>query len=319
MEASMLRLRPFIAGIATFVPGLAARSWSRTGGSNSARYCYSVWLRHLVNMRDRGVPIRFDSFAELGPGDSLGTGLAALLSGARRFDALEVVRHDTDSVNLQILDELVALFRARADIPGAEEFPGVRPLLESYRFPREILSEAQLEESLAPDRLAAIRRALVGEARPGDPVEIRYRVPWNDEAVIEAESLDLILSQAVLEHVDDLPGTYAAMHRWLKPGAVMSHVIDYSSHRLTRTWWGHWAIPDLLWWIVRGRRSFLINRQPHSRHRELLGAQGFDLASETTYPGEGAIPRALLAPRFRGHSDADRATRGAMVVATRAR
>lgn len=315
----MLRLRPFLSGIATFVPGLAARSWSRTGGSTSARYCYSVWLRHLVNMRDRGVPFRFDTVAELGPGDSLGTGLAALLSGAQRFDALEVVRHDTDARNLAVLDALVDLFRARADIPGEDEFPRVRPVLEGYGFPRDILPDAQLEAALAPDRVAAIRRALLGAPRPGDPVEFRYRVPWDDDAVIERESVDLILSQAVLEHVDDLPKTYDSMGRWLKPGAVMTHQIDFSSHHLTKTWWGHWAVPDLLWWVIRGRRPFLINRQPRSRHLELLRAAGFTLAAETTYPGDGAIPEDLLAPRFRGHDAVDRGTRGATIVATRPR
>jgi len=313
----MLRLRPLIVGAATFVPGLAALSWTRTGGSTDALYCYSVWLRHLVNLRDRGVPFRFDAVAELGPGDSLGTGLAALLSGARRFDALEVVRHDTDARNVQVLDELVALFRTRADIPGPEEYPRVRPALESYRFPRDILPDARVDAALAPDRVDAIRRALLGEVRPGDPVEIRYRVPWNDDAVIEAESVDLILSQAVLEHVDDLPGTYAAMVRWLKPGAVMTHKIDYSSHSLTTTWWGHWALPDPLWWLIRGRRPFLINRQPHSRHLALLDAAGVRIAAETVYPGEGAAPRWVLARRFRGFTDVDCATRGATIVGVR--
>ena len=172
----MLRLRPFLAGIASFVPGLAALSWSRTGGSTTARYCYSVWLRHLVNLRDQGIPCRFEAVAELGPGDSLGMGLAALLSGAVRFDALEVVRHDNDARNLQVLDELVTLFRDRADIPDAEELPRVRPTLESYRFPREILPDSLLDATLAPDRVAAIRRALLGEARPGDKTQ-----EWSNE------------------------------------------------------------------------------------------------------------------------------------------
>ena len=99
----------------------------------------------------------------------------------------------------------------------------------------------------------------------------------------------------------------------------MTHVIDFSSHRLTATWWGHWAIPDALWWVIRGRRPFLINRQPLSRHRELLGTAGFELLSETSYPGEGAVPRGRLAPRFRTLSDADRGTRGATMVAGRPR
>ena len=34
-------------GMATYVPGLRHLTGRKTGGSVSARYCYSVWLRHL--------------------------------------------------------------------------------------------------------------------------------------------------------------------------------------------------------------------------------------------------------------------------------
>ena len=80
----------------------------------------------------------FETVAELGPGDSLGIGLAALLSSAQRYVALDVVRYAANTRNLQIFEELIALFRDRAPIPDEAEFPLVRPRLLSYTFPADI-------------------------------------------------------------------------------------------------------------------------------------------------------------------------------------
>jgi len=47
---------PIVKGLLTRVPVLD--QWRRrratTGGSNSARYCYSVWLRHLTILASNG-------------------------------------------------------------------------------------------------------------------------------------------------------------------------------------------------------------------------------------------------------------------------
>jgi hypothetical protein len=41
---------------------------------------------------------------------------------------------------------------------------------------------------------------------------IQYHAPWFDARVIEPETVDMVYSQAVLEHVDELAGIYRAMH-----------------------------------------------------------------------------------------------------------
>ncbi|MBM4372890.1 MAG: hypothetical protein FJ098_14650, partial [Deltaproteobacteria bacterium] len=82
----MRSLRQLLWGIATFVPGVRFLDRRGTGGTGSARYCYSVWLRHLVLAKDRGLLDQVPAtVAELGPGDSIGIGLAALLSGATAY------------------------------------------------------------------------------------------------------------------------------------------------------------------------------------------------------------------------------------------
>ena len=74
-------LRLMLGGLKSYFPVLHA-GYKGTAGHTTAAYCYSVWLRHL-SIITKAVP----NFApkvvvELGPGDSLGLGCAALLSGA---------------------------------------------------------------------------------------------------------------------------------------------------------------------------------------------------------------------------------------------
>ena len=88
-----------MVGLATFIPGL---SWvmaklRKTGGTDSARYCYSVWLRHLAMAHTNGLPTSPKIVAELGPGDSIGMGLAALIAGTEKYFAFYSGPHCQDS------------------------------------------------------------------------------------------------------------------------------------------------------------------------------------------------------------------------------
>lgn len=76
-----LQLKPLalLKRIATFIPGIERLACRYSGGTISARYCYFVWLRHLVKAYENGLKTRFNRVAELGPGDSLGVGLAAMI------------------------------------------------------------------------------------------------------------------------------------------------------------------------------------------------------------------------------------------------
>jgi hypothetical protein len=76
-------------------------------------YCYEVWLKHLTLLWANGLRTIPDTVAELGPGDSLGTGLAALLSGANHYYALDIIRYADTPRNLMIFDQLVDLFQRR--------------------------------------------------------------------------------------------------------------------------------------------------------------------------------------------------------------
>jgi SAM-dependent methyltransferase len=299
----MIRLRFLAGGLVSFIPG-AYKLLSRgsTGGTDSAEYCYEVWMKHLVFLRQNGMREMPEVVAELGPGDSIGTGLAALLSGVQEYKAFDVVEYAALEKNLAIFDRLVELFRERAgkDRPS---WPDYEPFLDGRLFPSDILTEDLLERSLAGERLERIRRSIT-DLDVGGPVS--YTVPWNDPAVVKDDSIGLILSHAVLEHVNDLEKTYAAMYRWLKPGGFISHQIGFDSHKLTPEWNGHWGISEPLWRLAVGRRPYFINRMPCSAHFDLLNKSGFEIVYYTDKQREGtAIGRDKLARRWKSLSDED--------------
>jgi hypothetical protein len=310
----MMQLKPIALakGLATFVPGVLRFACGRSFGTDSPRYCYAVWLRHLKAIAACGLPARFDTIAELGPGDSLGIGLAAMLTSARRYYAFDAVPHARTALNLTTLDRLVELVGRREAVPGEDEFPEIWPPVDSLEFPSDFLDERHLAAATAQPRVEAIRRALDGD-RAGE-VEIRYAAPWADAQIVENESLDLAFSQAVLEHVSDVDATYAALFRWLKPGAVMSHTIDFKCHGLTRDWYGHWTVPAYQWRLVLGRRPYLINRVPASGHFAALRRAGFEIVHAIPHHSAPA-PRERLARPFREMPDEDLRTSGVFVIA----
>jgi hypothetical protein len=308
-----LKVGQLLYGISTFIPGVAAVFGRGGGDTQSARYCYSVWLRHLVTGFANGMQKHPRAVAELGPGDSLGVGLAALVSGADRYHAFDVVRHAQVKRNLAVLDELVELFRSRAEIPGPAEFPEVQPFLPSYAFPRHVLGDELLAAALADDRLARIRESVRNQNTAGSMID--YRTRWFDETAVERDSVDLLFSQAVLEHVDELPGSYRAMRLWIKPDGMISHQIDFRCHNTARVWNGHWRYSDAVWTMIRGRRSYLLNREPYSTHLRLLEENGFVFVGGQTAKAESHIDRPALAPRFRHMTDQDLITSSALIQA----
>lgn len=308
-----LKAKSIAKGLATRVPFLARYANSHAASEVTGRYYYSVWLRHLKLASRVHADTAPQCVAELGPGDSLGMGLAAMLSGADRYYALDRLRFANPSHNLKILDDLIELFCARAPIPGDEELPHVHPRLDDYRFPSDLLSNARLDRALEPSRLERIRRAVSEQGEAGGEIEIRYFAPWDDAAEIQPETVDWIFSQAVLEHVDDVQATYANLSKWLRPGGLMSHRIDYSCHGITRDWNGHWTVSEAIWNVIRGKRAYLINRLPHSAHLQALRASGFSILLD--FRTEGApLARTSLSTSFQSLTAEDLGTTGAFIL-----
>ena len=101
---------------------------------------------------------------------------------------------------------------------------------------------------------------------------------------------------------------------WLKPGAYASHVIDFSAHQLSPFWNGHWAYSNWQWTLVRGRREFLLNREPLSTHLRHATKVGLDILAVEPSGDDGGLKRKHLASRFQVLDDEDARTRGAIVI-----
>lgn len=310
-------MKAIAKGLISFVPGTGPLFSRRSQNSDRVRYCYSVWMRHLVKAVELGLaegPPKV--VAELGPGDSLGTGIAALLSGADSYRAFDAMRFASVDANLRIFDELVPMFQERVAIPDEVEFPQVAPKLDSYAFPAHILTEERLAAPLDSERLEAIRSAIAGMTETGEQSDIiSYVAPWSAASHGSPETVEMIFSQAVMEHVEDLEGSYEAMVRWLKPGGFISHQIDFKSHSTSKHWNGHWGHSKLVWSIIRGRRIYFINRAPLSMHLRLIEEKGLRLVNTQPVLGPEAMDRARLATEFSGMTDEDFKTSGALVQA----
>jgi hypothetical protein len=309
-----MNFRQLAYGILSFAPGIPESLYKGTGGTLSADYCYCIWLRHLVLAHGAGMQSLPSTVAELGPGDSIGTGLAALLSGASRYLALNAIAHADAGRNLRVFDALVDLFRRQADIPGREQFPEIKLDLADSRFPQAILTPSRMRDALADERIAWLRALVSGERR--DPAVIDYRAPWDRPSGNDTGTVDFILTNAVMEHVADLPAAYVAMQRWLRPGGFASHQIDFRSHGLFRARDGHWACPDWLWRLFLGRRAYLLNREPFATHRALASVAGF--RERHCVRIESSPVSRQLAKRFRDMSMLDRGTCGGYLLLEKA-
>ncbi len=190
----------------------------------------------------------------------------------------------------------------------------MQPKLEDYAFPAEILTDARLGQLLAEDRLERIRDA-IRNPRAGSMID--YRAPWFDDAVIQDNVIDMVFSQAVLEHANGLENAYRAMARWVRPSGLLSHQIDFRCHGTAREWNGHWTFSDAVWNLIKGKRPYMLNREPYSKHIGLMKENGFSLTGQQVHRSSSRIGRDRLAARFSHVTDDDLTTSSAFIQAVK--
>lgn len=284
-----------IKGFLTYIPGIyRIFAKPKTKKIPSARYSYEVWLKHLTLLWESGMRKIPDNVLEFGPGGSFGVGIAALLSGSRNYYAFDVVKHANLDHNVIILDELVELFKKRSGRPN-KGWPDYDMYLDSNLFPSHILTEEVLDSSLTTKRIELIRNALLHPSPKDQGISIKYIVPWNSSNAVCNESIDLIISHSVLEHVTNLEDIYNAFSLLVKPMGWMSHQIDFTSHRLTKEWNGHWAYSEFLWKIIVGKRPYMINRHFCSKHIAFMKKNGFEICCHLKRKSTDGIKRSQLA------------------------
>ncbi|PWB56138.1 MAG: methyltransferase type 12 [Nitrosomonadales bacterium] len=209
---------------------------------------------------------------------------------------------------------------------GPGDVPGVALLMIAHgassvvcvdRFPMVSIS------GLNAEVLGHLMEGLDGEAKAraascflkqGDPASglceqrIRYLVKPGGLSGL-SNAADLIVSRAVLEHVNDLHATFADMRSALCETGVAIHQVDLKSHGLHRsnpldflTWPEHW------WSWMYGHKG-MPNRWRVNRYREALQENSLRtlLLKPTALAEQRDIEdvRPYLAEPFRAVSDSD--------------
>jgi SAM-dependent methyltransferase len=299
-----------VTGLLTLVPGVAQLEL-RVGkpGPASALYAYGVWLQHMTAARRAGLETDYAAVAEIGPGRTLGVGVCALLCGASSYYAWDRVHYTSVAENVALLDELARLFEADAVAP---EGAFSSAMLDQER-PTAVLPKSARAAWSNPERRDAIRAALQNPGVRCDGIVVDYRTTLD-----LTEPRDLILSQAVLEHVDAIEAEHRRIAAALRPGGIASHRIDFKSHGFARAWNGHWTLGDLEWRLVRGRRTYAINRAPLHEHVAAMQAAGLEVAAIVRVKLPNTLARGDLKPRFARMPDADLTTSSALIQAIRA-
>jgi SAM-dependent methyltransferase len=316
----MQHTRRLVTGLATYVSGLRLLSERSTGGTSSAEYCYGIWLRHLVLAQMAGLPTTPGTVAELGPGDSLGTGIAALLTGASTYAAVDLVDYAATADNAAMVDGIRDLLdrRAPVSLPGfGMPLPDSAAGAGSRRVfaPDGVFGAERLAAALSDRRVDAVRTAVAEPGVEHDGIRVSYAAGAG--RTLDVEGADVVLSQAVLEHVDDLEAEYRTIADALAPGGFTSHTIDFTSHHFARDWNGHWTFSERSWALVRGRRRFAINREPLGTHLRLIAQAGLEVVAVHRAPAPSQLERRDLAERFRGIADDDLRTASAVVQAVK--
>jgi len=292
----------------------ARRTPKSEGEPDSAEYCYGVWMKHLVLLHKNGMRTIPSTLVELGPGSSLGVGLCALLSGVNTYYALDMVRYTDTAKNCNMLDELIQLFQLRTARP-TKGWPDFDKFLDTNLFPGSILTDHLLRVSMSKKRISLIREALTNSNFFHKNISVKYIVPWSGERDIESGTVDVVISHAVLEHVVDLDKTYGSIYAWLKPGGMMSHQIDFTSHGLSQEWNGYRSFSEIMWKLMVGKQTYLINRQPYSVHRRLIKKNGFKMKCELKKYRKDGIQRSQLSSRWRNISADDLSCSGTFIQA----
>ncbi len=293
-----MRVKPLIKGLLTFVPfsHVVLPKKNADGGSHNAKYCYDVWMKHIVTLWNNGLRSVPNALAEFGPGDSLGIGLSAMLSGVNHYYALDAVKHANLDLNIKLLDELIGMFenREKISIEGPSDIFG----LKDDSFPSDIITEESLKRSLHSARISAIRQLLVSSKNidSANEMGIHYLAPWTSSEITGTVTVDLVLSHSVLEHIDDIESAFDAMNRLLGEGGYCSHLIDLRAHGTDNIENGHWKYSELTWKVIKGKRDYLINRLPYSAYRELSTKNDFEIVCGSSSKHVEFIARVATPP-----------------------
>ncbi|MCZ8111326.1 MAG: methyltransferase domain-containing protein [Betaproteobacteria bacterium] len=274
--------------LAAVAPGVYLKLSGQTGRGNAstetpadiAAYferCVADYLQRLGEGAFEGRVV-----VEYGPGDFPGVALLLLALGAEKVFCVDRFA----MVSLSPKNEaVIASLRARLDAAAAARFD--RAFVDPQR-PSAGFNLARLEYVVTPHGFSGL----------------------SDQA-------DLVISRAVLEHVNDLDGTFADMRRALRPGGRALHLVDLKSHGLHRRNPLDFLETSPWLWTLMFSHKGVPNRWRADRYRAIVGRLEVEqvLIEPTLKATADAVSdvRHRLAAPFRHLSDDDLACLGLWV------
>lgn len=269
------------------------------GQPTSVAYVLSVYGGLLAPLVPAGRPLAGARVLELGPGYSLLGGALLLAWGATSYDGV-------DPFPVAVVDaELLRALRARLQHP-----PGLPLRLE----PELAARHARILERYE----AVVWSEAEGRLRADAPLRL-HQVDAAD-LPFAAGAFDVVLSNAVLEHVRDLPAIARETARVLAPGAVAIHQVDLRDHRDFSRPRDFLTLGAAEWERANQNAPFAYtNRLRASDVRAAFAAAGLELLSSAITERLPLAPaeRAALHPDFRDRSPEDLEALGISLVLRR--
>lgn len=271
--------------VARFAPALYVQLTGQTGRGTGEVHleevdhyfqsCFDDYFDQLgIKQPEQEAYLRGKRILEYGPGDVPGV-------------AILMVAHGADQVMC------------------VDRFPMVRTSPKNVR-----IAKIMLERLAGPlrDRAEACFKQPAHPESGLDPHSIDYLVRPSGLSGL-ANEIDLVISRAVLEHVNDLPATFRDMYAALKPGGIVIHLVDLKSHGLHRKnpldflGWPTW-----LWSMMYSAKG-VPNRLRVNAYRDAVANSGFEVIALTptllAAPEDVRAVRPDLARPFRELSDED--------------
>lgn len=264
--------------LARFAPALYVKLTKQTGRGDAvsetpqdiADYffrCLDDYAEKLNLSRDDLASFLLDKeILEYGPGDLPGVALLLVSMGAKRVscvDRFPLVKLDSKSIEV--------IHRLEACLPDGQK-PRFRECFTDFGKPTMRLNHNRVSYVISPDGLSGL-----------------------------VNSADVVISRAVLEHVNNIEATFDDMLKAMKPGALAIHQVDLKSHGLHRSNpLDFLAYPSWLWSLMYSHKG-VPNRWRIGRYREILSGLPLnilELSPTATYSSElvGAIHGKLAKP-----------------------
>jgi SAM-dependent methyltransferase len=247
----------------------------------------------------------------------------------RCVDDYEAMIASTGLAPTQLLADCMLLEYGPGDLPGVALLllaAGARKVYCIDRFPMVALSDKNvaaieaLRLALSAEQRARFDAAFVvpGVVRSGFRADrLEYVVPPHGDSGLQAE-VDIVLSRAVLEHVDDLPRIFADMSAAMRPGALAVHQVDLRSHGLHRVNPLDFLVPSPGLWSLMFSHKGVPNRWRVDRYRDIVGRLPLEVlhleATTRAHADDVRSVRPDLAEPFRATSDEDLAWLGFWMV-----